>query len=83
MIQGKYRKLPIPLNVLQWTGDNTADVERFVGQKLERRNGFLIIPTLESPHEASVGDIIIEGIEGEFYPCKLGIFNKSYEKAEL
>lgn len=79
-IKGSYRKKPIPLNVLQWTGENTEEVEGFIGQSLERKNGYLMIPTLESPHEASIGDVIICGIEGEFYPCKLKIFQASYEE---
>jgi hypothetical protein len=30
-------------------------------------------------HVASIGDYIIKGVEGEFYPCKPGIFEKTYE----
>ena len=40
----------------------------------------LIIPTLEGDHEASVGDYIIKGVQGEFYPCKPDIFKQTYEK---
>lgn len=32
--------------------------------------------------KASFGDYIIKGVEGEFYPCKEEIFNKTYVKAE-
>lgn len=44
------------------------------------------IPTLEdgadgrAKHVASIGDYIIKGIEGEFYPCKPDIFLKTYEE---
>lgn len=38
----------------------------------------LLIPTLESPHEASFGDYIIKGVKGEFYPCKPDIFHMTY-----
>jgi hypothetical protein len=44
----------------------------------------LTIYTLEdgddsrAKHVASVGDFIIKGIEGEFYPCKPDIFKKTY-----
>lgn len=37
------------------------------------------IPTLEGVMRASEGDYIIKGIEGEFYPCKLSIFQASYD----
>ena len=40
----------------------------------------LSIFTLEGKMEASIGDFIIKGIQGEFYPCKPDIFEKTYEK---
>jgi hypothetical protein len=49
----------------------------------------LDIPTLEdgqdkrAKHVASIGDWIIKGIKGEFYPCKPDIFEASYEKADI
>jgi len=41
---------------------------------------FLAIDTLEGTMKASPGDYIIRGVEGEFYPCKPGIFHKTYER---
>jgi len=40
-----------------------------------------IIPTLEGPMRVDVGDWIIRGVEGEFYPCKPSVFAASYEAA--
>ena len=40
----------------------------------------MIIPTLEGNMKASIGDWIITGINGEQYPCKPDIFEKTYEK---
>jgi hypothetical protein len=40
----------------------------------------LWIDTLEGRMEASVGDWIIKGVEGEFYPCKNNIFIKTYQE---
>lgn len=40
----------------------------------------IIINTLEGDHLAKIGDWIIEGINGEFYPCKPDIFEKTYEE---
>ena len=31
---------------------------------------------------ASIGDYIIKGVQGEFYPCKPDIFNQTYELVE-
>lgn len=43
------------------------------------QSGTLIIKTLEGEHKASVGDYIIKGVNGEFYPCKSDIFEKTYD----
>lgn len=42
----------------------------------------LFIKTLEGIHHASVGDYIIKGVKGEFYPCKPDIFEQTYELAD-
>jgi hypothetical protein len=39
------------------------------------------IPTLEGNMRANPGDWIIRGVKGEFYPCKPGIFDATYEPA--
>ena len=44
--------------------------------------GGLIIKTLENDCMASIGDYIIKGVNGEFYPCNPDIFLKSYEIIE-
>lgn len=45
-------------------------------------NPILKIETLEGTIDASIGDYIIKGINGEFYPCKPDIFKITYEKVE-
>lgn len=48
-----------------------------------RERGGIPIKTLESDGEtqlASFGDYVIKGIQGEFYPCKPDIFDKTYDK---
>lgn len=42
----------------------------------------MIIRTLEGDMKACVGDYIITGINGEQYPCKPDIFEKTYEKVD-
>ena len=42
----------------------------------------MIIHTLEGDMKASVGDYIITGVDGEQYPCKPDIFEKTYEVVE-
>lgn len=40
---------------------------------------FLVIETLEGSHRADIGDYVIRGVAGEFYPCKPDIFAATYE----
>ena len=40
------------------------------------------IKTLEGTMIAKAGDYIIQGVNGEIYPCKADIFEKTYEPAK-
>lgn len=42
----------------------------------------LYIETLEGSMHVNVGDYIIQGVNGEIYPCKPDIFEKTYERVE-
>lgn len=90
-----YRKKPVVIEALQFTGDNYTEVMLFVGKKLnssrppsamEKSEDLppeaynITIPTLEGDHLAIKGDFIIKGIAGEFYPCKPEIFQQTYEE---
>ena len=44
--------------------------------------GYMEIKTLEGTMRANIGDWIIKGVNGEFYPIKDEIFLKTYEAAE-
>ena len=79
----KYRKKPVVIEAIQWDGRNEALIAEFVGGFLRMDDtDFLYIPTLEGEMAASVGDFIIRGVNGEFYPCKPDIFEKTYESVE-
>src|SRR6185312_4620811 len=92
----KYRKMPVEIEAIQWDGENTLKVMNFMGEvvvlksniehdrfedykEIAKRDG-LRINTLEGDMRANVGDFIIKGIKGEFYPCKPDIFEATYEK---
>ena len=75
----KYRKKPVVIEAIQWTGKNIWDVRKFVGNKASDFNGKFNIRTLEGTMSASIGDFIIKGVHGEFYPCKPDIFSETYE----
>ena len=82
----KYRKKPVVIEAVQWTGSNIDEVVAFAGSavlsmQISPMKQFHI-GTLEGQHAASVGDYIIKGVKGEFYPCKPDIFEMTYEVAE-
>jgi hypothetical protein len=93
----KYRKKPVVIDAVQWTGANLEEVMPFFGDfsKLPNPDGYvepgighcppegtLDIPTLEGTMTARAGDWIIKGVKGEFYPCKPDIFEATYERVE-
>lgn len=94
----KYRKKPVEIEAIQFTGDNEfeiADFMRIPVSELQtsvdaiyradgdyRENKHIRIDTLEGTMTADYGDWIIKGVKGEFYPCKPDIFKATYEVAE-
>jgi len=77
----KYKKKPIVIDAIQYTGDNKCEIMNFTEGQALKNTGYdhLIILTIEGNHKADVGDWIIKGIRGEFYPCKPDIFEMTYE----
>lgn len=70
----KYRKRPIIIEAKQWHKGEKS----FPGIYIDE-NGNYYCKTLEGNLNISDGDWIIKGIEEEYYPCKAGIFEKTYE----
>jgi hypothetical protein len=84
----KYRKKPVVIDAIKWTGDNWDELELWCpyGLTCQRDIGskkyVIVIDTLEGRMRADVGDWIIKGIKGEFYPIKNDIFLETYEKVD-
>lgn len=77
---GKYRKKPVVIEAVQWTGENYDEIGDFMGVSATCQiDDDFVIPTLEGEMRASPNDWIIRGVNGEFYPCKPDIFEKTYE----
>ncbi len=78
----RYRKKPVEVEALQWTGGNITEMCKFTNKDVRHllSSGELYIDTLEGFMHASVGDYIIKGVNGEFYPCKPDIFEKTYSE---
>ena len=81
----KFRKKPVIIDAIQFDGWNWGSCYQFMSdepllfpqafEKIEK----IEINTLEGTMTASIGDWIIKGVNGEFYPCKPDIFEKTYE----
>ena len=85
MEPNKYRKRPVVVEAIQWTGKNYKDIQAFAGIKIVhyfQEAEVLMVRTLEGDMFASRGDYIVKGIRGEFYPCKPDVFQETYEEAE-
>jgi hypothetical protein len=84
----KYSKKPVVIEAIQFDGANGQDILDFIGdhEDIDGRSFVtgknVFIPTLEGMMTASVGDYIIKGVNGEFYPCQPDIFAKTYERVE-
>jgi hypothetical protein len=88
----KFRKKPVIVEALQFLPNTkatdailalAAEGKRRVDIHVDAQNNYtMYIQTLEGKMEASIGDWIIRGVEGELYPCKPDIFMKTYEVVE-
>ena len=85
----KYRKRPVEIEALQL---HMSNMDGLIQQM--RRDGYEVethseppmraitgikIKTLEGVMLANIGDYIIKGVQGEYYPCKPDIFDKTNE----
>lgn len=75
----KFIKKPVVIEAVQWTGKNVDEISAFASEKASVQGNTILIYTLEGTMKADVGDWIIKGVNGEFYPCKPDIFEKTYE----
>lgn len=77
----KYRKKPIVIEAEQWFPGKEIDgvetvAEIILGCPVQK----CVINTLEGMMQVSPGDYVITGVNGEKYPCKPDIFEKTYDK---
>lgn len=85
----KYRKKPVVIEAYQIPAvEHTAQIPGWVIQAVINNlivpdpNGGVTIPTLEGTMRGEVGDWIIKGVKGEFYPCKPDIFAATYDPVD-
>lgn len=90
----KYRKKPVVVEAIQWTGSNLEEIRNFVGsnliedceelfdikRELQKTLASIAIDTLEEIMTVNYGDYIIKDEHGDFYPCRLDVFKQTYEE---
>jgi hypothetical protein len=90
-----YRKKPVTVEARQFKDLGKAGLNQMLAHEIgawisgteddsqppfpEYGSNYIIIETLEGDMTAKLGDYIICGIQGEFYPCKPDIFEATYE----
>lgn len=92
---GLFRKKPVVIEAIQYTGENLHEVFEFTGKQpkwaecfedwktyeayVKANRDIFKVFTLEGVMDATPGDWIIRGVKGEYYPCKPDIFSATYE----
>lgn len=83
-----FRKKPVIIEARQFNSTYLDDQQALADWCHGRLRGAMLTPdlrviqidTLEGEMTASFEDWIICGVNGEYYPCKPDIFEKTYEK---
>lgn len=76
-----FRKKPVEIQAMQLTDAHSVSLgARWCGGSNAKSPHEVQIETLEGTMTASLGDWIIKGVAGEFYPCKPDIFAATYDE---
>lgn len=89
----KFRKKPIVIEAVQFTGDNVAEIAEFTAGRFETVDPFergdnpeIVAEVWDYLHETWVGvkagQWIIKGVKGEFYPHDADLFAQAYDRVE-
>jgi hypothetical protein len=84
----RYRKKPVEVDAVRWTGDNVAELAAFAGARFDTidprdRDDDADASVFDVLHSTWVrvypGQWVIKGVRGEFYPCAHDVFEQTYE----
>lgn len=83
----KFRKKPVEIEAMRVASPYSAVTAWCGGQVLKggisgNKVVGIFIDTLEGTMRAEIGDWIIRGVQGEFYPCKPDIFAQTYDEVQ-
>ena len=89
----KFKKLPVVIEAITFDelidhGRKANDIIgapwsfKYRGHQITHENDeCYLISTLEGIHNMTPKDMLITGVQGEIYPCKIDIFEATYEAA--
>lgn len=93
---GKYRKLPVVIEAItfdefvEYGKKNSTNIVNgmpwffsYNGHPITHENDeCYLVPALEGIERFTPQDMLITGVHGEIYPCKIDIFEKTYERVK-
>jgi len=79
-----FKKKPVVIEAVKFTYPPTEEFKRFINASENRvinvESNCALIDTLEGTMRADIGDYILRGVAGEYYPCKPDIFEQTYDE---
>jgi len=77
----KFRKKPVTVNAFKFRYESMPDwfCDAVTANEVRLTHDCCFINTLEGSMQCNWGDIVIQGVEGEIYPCNPDIFEATYE----
>jgi hypothetical protein len=81
----RFRKKPVIVEAVRFTGSNVAEVAALLDWEYEEGSGnddSLVIETLNGDVTVSAGEWIVKGVAGEGYPCRADIFIETYDPVD-
>jgi hypothetical protein len=86
-------KKPVVIQAIRWSGENDDRVKGFVGsleglpelgwRRIEDRAAQVYDKLHGTWVRMAVGDWVIKGVKGEFYPCQDDVFRETYDPAPV
>lgn len=82
---GRYRKRPVEIEAIRWTGDNQGELRQLAHHSnrdttvIFSTQGHVTVHTLEGDMRLHIGDWLVKGVHGELYPVRNDIFVETYE----
>jgi len=87
----QYKRKPVVIDAIQWTGDNYEEMSVFAytpgetgmgGWQMKEDVKYLRLHTTSGLVLCAPTDWVIKNPSGQFYPCKNGPFEKTYEAVD-